>query len=281
MEVRLASFRGFCFGVRHALDLIEAAAKDHGRLATIGPLVHNRQVVERLSELGVRVVGEVNEAEEPVVAISAHGAPPRTGAQVEALGRQVVDGTCPFVRKAQNAARDLAAAGFAVLVLGDPAHREVQGILGWAGGRAQVVASADLLPSECPGKKLGIVAQTTQNESNLQALVRTVVDRWFGDLAELRVINTICDASVRRQQAAEDLAAEVEVMVVIGGRESANTRRLAEVCARTGTPTYQIELAEELLPVWFQGRAVVGVTAGASTPDWVIEQVVERLRTFH
>ncbi len=278
MEVRLATYRGFCFGVRRAQDLIEKAAREHGRVATIGRLVHNRQVVEKLAQLGVRVVDSLDEVAEPVVAVSAHGAPPATAASAEARGVRLIDGTCPFVRKAQLAARDLANAGFAVLIFGDPAHREVVGILGWGGEKARVVAGPDDLPTACPGRKLGIVSQTTQNADNLRQLVDTVMRRWAARLVELRVINTICDASIRRQEAAEALSHEVEAMVVIGGRDSANTRRLSEVCARTGTPTYQVEDVEDLVPEWFTGLRVVGVTAGASTPDWVIERVTTRLR---
>jgi len=278
MEVRLAEHRGFCFGVRRAQHLIEEAAQRHGRVATLGALVHNRQVVERLQERGVRVVASLDEVDEPVVALSAHGAPPETTAEAERRGLRVVDGTCPFVRKAQLAARDLAQAGYAVLIFGDPAHREVIGILGWGGRRASVVAGPDALPAARPGGRIGIVSQTTQNTANLRRLVEAVTARWFGELAELRVINTICDASVRRQEAAEQLAREVEAMVVIGGRESANTKRLSEVCARTGTPTYQVEDVDDLSAAWFAGRRTVGVTAGASTPDWVVTRVTDRLR---
>lgn len=277
MEVRLAEHRGFCFGVRRAQELIEKAAREHGRVATIGRLVHNRQVVERLAAHGVRVVDSLDEVDEPIVAISAHGAPPQTSAEAQRRGLKLIDGTCPFVRKAQLAARDLAKAGFVVLIYGDPAHREVVGILGWGGERARVVASADGLPETCPGRKVGVVSQTTQNLGNLQRLVETVVGRWFADLAELRVLNTICDASVRRQEAAEALARDVDAMVVIGGKESANTRRLSEVCARSGRPTFQVEDAEDLAREWFAGVRTVGVTAGASTPDWVIERVTKRL----
>ncbi len=278
MEVRLATYRGFCFGVRRAQELIEEAAREHGRVATIGRLVHNRQVVEKLAQLGVRVVDGLDEVTEPVAAISAHGAPPATAAAAQERGVRLIDGTCPFVRKAQLAARDLAAAGFAVLIFGDPAHREVVGILGWGGKRAQVVAGPGDLPATCPGRRLGIVSQTTQNADNLRQLVDEVLRRWSARLVELRVINTICDASIRRQEAAEALSRDVEAMVVIGGRDSANTRRLSEVCARTGTPTYQVEDVEDLEPEWFAGLRVVGVTAGASTPDWVIERVTTWLR---
>ena len=152
MEVRLADHRGFCFGVRRAEKLIEKAASTHGRVATLGPLVHNRQVVERLAALGVRVVSEVKEASEPAVAISAHGAPPETATAAAERGLTLLDGTCPFVRKAQVAARDLAVEGYDVLIFGDPEHREVKGILGWGGARAQVVSGPEALPARArPG----------------------------------------------------------------------------------------------------------------------------------
>lgn len=278
MEILIAEHRGFCFGVRRAEALIEKAAREHGAVATLGSLVHNRQVVERLEGMGVRVVGDLEDATEPAVAISAHGAPPETATQAASRGLSLIDGTCPFVRKAQRAARDLSRDGYAVLIFGDPNHREVKGILGWAGSNAQVIASVDDLPADCPGKKIGIVAQTTQNVENLRRLVQAVSDRWLDEVAEVRVVNTICDASIKRQQVAAELARQVDVMVVIGGRESANTARLTEVCARTGTPTYQVETESDLQADWFRDAKSVGITAGASTPDWVIEGVTRFLQ---
>ncbi|MHB1132389.1 MAG: 4-hydroxy-3-methylbut-2-enyl diphosphate reductase [Chloroflexota bacterium] len=280
MEVILAKHMGFCFGVRRAEDMIEEAARRHGTLNTLGPLVHNRQVTERLEGLGVTMARSLSDLDAPIVAVSAHGAPPETFEGIEAQGRQVIDGTCPFVRKAQQTAREMAEAGYAVLIFGDPNHTEVKGILGWAGSRGRVVQSPDDLPVERPCVKIGVVSQTTQNSRNLAELVQAVVVRWFEGAADLRAANTICHASVHRQQAAEDLAARVDAMVVIGGRDSANTARLREVCARTGTPTYQVEDAGELDPEWFVGTRIAGVTAGASTPDWVIAEVTDRLRAM-
>ena len=278
MQVLLAEHMGFCFGVRRALEMIEDEAKKRGSLSTLGPLVHNRQVAERLRGLGVSVAENLDEVEERAVAISAHGAPPEVGQAAERRGLHLLDGTCPFVRKAQEAARDLATSGYAVLVFGDPNHKEVKGILGWAGERASVVQSTEELPRARPGPRIGIVSQTTQNTANLQRLVEAVVPRWFGDITELRVINTICYASIHRQKAAESLARRVQVMIVIGGADSANTARLREVCARTGTPTYQVEDADDLQLEWFVGRQLAGVTAGASTPDWIVDRVTARIR---
>jgi small subunit ribosomal protein S1 len=280
MDVILAEHMGFCFGVRRAQEMIEAAAREHGSVSTLGPLVHNRQVTEQLSQSGVRVARSLDEVTEPVVAVSAHGTAPSTSIEAERRGLHLVDGTCPFVRKAQEAARDLVDAGFAVVLFGDPNHTEVKGILGWCGGKTIVVSEPAGLPARQPGSKIGIVSQTTQNAANLQALVAAVVAKWFPRLTELRVVNTICYASVHRQQAAEDLARTVDAMVVIGGSDSANTARLREVCSRTGTPTFQVEDYEDLRVEWFAGRRVVGVTAGASTPDWVIARVTARIQEF-
>lgn len=278
MEVVLATHLGFCFGVRRALEMIEDEAKVHGSLSTLGPLVHNRQVADHLQAVGVSVARSLDSVEGQVVAISAHGAPPAIAQEAERRGLHLIDGTCPFVRKAQETARDLAKAGSTVLIFGDPNHTEVKGILGWAGDDGLVVSSADNLPFERPGTRIGIVSQTTQNAANLQRLVEAVVARWFGEITELRVVNTICYASIHRQKAAESLAREVEVVVVVGGADSANTARLREVCARTGTPTYQVEDVDDLRPEWFAGRRLAGVTAGASTPDWIIDCVTARMR---
>ncbi len=280
MEVFLAEHMGFCFGVRRAQEMIEAAAGEHGSVSTLGPLVHNRQVTDRLTQSGVKVARSLDDVTEPVVAVSAHGTPPNTVREAERRGLRLIDGTCPFVGKAQEAARDLVNAGFAVVIFGDPNHTEVKGILGWCDGKAIVVPDPDSLPARRPGSKVGVVSQTTQNAANLQALVAAIVTRWLPELAELRVVNTICYASVHRQEAAEALARRVGVMVVIGGADSANTARLREVCARTGTPTFQVEDSDDLRAEWFVGHQTAGVTAGASTPDWVIARVTARIREF-
>jgi len=275
VEVRLAAKAGFCFGVRRAIELaLKTAREERGPIYSLGPLIHNPQVVEFLQERGISVVEDLSGCEAGTLIIRSHGVAPSVLATAEKKGLKVVDATCPFVRRAQQLACDLTREGFQVVVVGDREHPEVQGIVGWTGGRAVVVenaAEAAQLPSFT---QLAVVAQTTQPLDNMQAVVNVLK----GKATTLKVLNTICHAVAERQQAALELARQVDVMIVVGGASSANTRKLTELCRHTGTRTYQIERAEQLDPGWFQGAMIAGLTAGASTPDWIIEEVERRMR---
>jgi len=279
MEIIRARDMGFCFGVRRAVDMMEESARQSGPLTTLGSTVHNRQVVEKLRQKGVEVVAKLDEIEGRPVAITAHGVGPQV---IDALGRldvPVVDTTCPIVTRSQQWAKRLAEEGFAVIVFGDPEHKEVRGVLGWAAGHGIAIADeADLdhLPDDLPSR-IAVLSQTTHTEARFAAFVRHLFETRMERISELRVINTLCNATTSQQAAAQDLARQVDLMIVIGGRESANTRHLAEVCREEGVETHHIETADEIDPVWLQGRQRVGVTAGASTPDFSVDEVVARL----
>lgn len=275
MEIERASEMGFCFGVRRAIELVEKAAGERGPLQTLGALVHNRQVVDRLALCGVSVAASLDELQGNIVAIASHGVGPEGMEQVRIRGFEVIDATCPFVRKAQVVAKRLGKAGFWVLVFGDAAHPEVRGVLGWAGENASAsleVPRLDKLP-----RRLGILCQTTQNQERFAEFVAGVISHKSAKFTELRIFNTICDATSKHQVAALALAGRVDLMLVVGGQDSANTKRLARICADTGVPTYHIEAAAEVDPRWLRGHYRVGVTAGASTPDEVIDEVVRAL----
>lgn len=275
MEIERASEMGFCFGVRRAIELVEKAAGERGPLQTLGALVHNRQVVDRLELCGVSVAASLDELQGNIVAIASHGVGPEGMEQVRIRGFEVIDATCPFVRKAQVVAKRLGKAGFWVLVFGDAAHPEVRGVLGWAGENASAsleVPHLDKLP-----RRLGILCQTTQNQERFAEFVAGVISHKSAKFTELRIFNTICDATSKHQVAALALAGRVDLMFVVGGQDSANTKRLARICADTGVPTYHIEAAAEVDPRWLRGHYRVGVTAGASTPDEVIDEVVRAL----
>lgn len=275
MEIERASEMGFCFGVRRAIELVEKAAGERGPLQTLGALVHNRQVVDRLELCGVSVAASLDELQGNIVAIASHGVGPEGMEQVRIRGFEVIDATCPFVRKAQVVAKRLGKAGFWVLVFGDAAHPEVRGVLGWAGENASAsleVPHLDKLP-----RRLGILCQTTQNQERFAEFVAGVISHKSAKFTELRIFNTICDATSKHQVAALALAGRVDLMLVVGGQDSANTKRLARICADTGVPTYHIEAAAEVDPRWLRGHYRVGVTAGASTPDEVIDEVVRAL----
>jgi 4-hydroxy-3-methylbut-2-enyl diphosphate reductase len=281
MRVIKARELGFCMGVRRAVDMMEAAAGELGPLDSLGSTVHNPQVVEKLRARGVDVIASLEQvdARRPV-AITAHGVGPGVVAELEALGARVVDTTCPIVTRAQQWARKLVDEGFGVIVFGDPDHKEVRGILGWANGRVVTMRSADELDAPLPDwmpSRVGVLSQTTETEGHFSAFVHRLMARHMDRISELRVINTLCNATTSQQAATEELAKDVDLMVVVGGRESANTRHLAEVAREHGCETHHVESAAEIEPAWLAGRETVGVAAGASTPDAVIDEVVARL----
>ena len=289
MEIVLAEEMGFCQGVRRALQMAEKATREGRAVRTLGDIVHNPQVVERLRRLGVEVVGGLDEVGPGEVAmVTAHGAPPQVLAQARARGIPLLDATCALVQRVQRLARGMAEAGYGVVICGDPRHAEVRGILGYAGvgavaGRTldevrAYAADQGLGASWVEHRRLAVLFQTTQREQVYQAFVAELAQEAMARLRELRVLNTVCAAVARREPSARHLASQVQAVVVVGGRHSANTRHLAETCMAMGVPTYHIERAEELRTEWFADVRRVGVTAGTSTPDDTVAEVVERLR---
>ena len=275
MDIIIAENAGFCFGVKRALELATRAAEDGSReVCTLGALIHNPQEVARLEAQGVHRVESLEEVPSGAVILSAHGVDPAVEAEAKVRGLEVIDATCPFVRRAQEHIRTLAAEGYSVVILGDPTHREVAGLAAHAQGEATIVTSVAEAAALPFGSKYGLVVQTTQRPETLREVAGMLAER----SRELRVFNTICEATVNRQESARDLAQRVEVMLVVGGRNSANTARLREICEATGTPTHHIETAAELDPSWFADARRVGITAGASTPDWVVAEVEARVR---
>lgn len=280
MDIILAKEMGFCFGVRRAVDMMEDATGERGQLVSLGTVVHNPQVVSQLKERGLDVIANLEDVSERPVAITAHGVSEATVQQLESKGVPVLDTTCPIVTRAQQWAKRLTEEGFAVVVFGDPNHKETRGVLGWAEGNAYAVPTiGDIasLPDDLPSR-IGVLSQTTETETHFAEFVRTLLEQRMDRISELRVINTLCNATTSQQAAAQELAHQVDVMIVIGGRESANTRHLAEVAREEGVDAYQVESADEIRPEWLAGREKAGVTAGASTPDSAIDAVVARLR---
>jgi small subunit ribosomal protein S1 len=275
MEIFLADKAGFCFGVKRAINTAFKAAGS-GKVYCLGPLIHNPQEVKRLHEAGVKTVGDLSSLTPgDFIIIRSHGVPPMVLAQARDKGLQIIDLTCPFVSKAQRDAESLQKDGYQVIVIGEKKHPEVQSILGYAGDNAVVVETAEDVENQEFQNRLGVVAQTTQSYSNFSEIVLKLLRL----SKELKVFNTICHSTKERQDAARVLAGQVDVMLVVGGRNSANTSRLVSVCKQEGKPTYHIEVADEIRPDWLTGATRVGVTAGASTPDWVLESVLERLKS--
>ncbi len=276
MRVEVARFAGVCYGVERALELAEEAAASGATVHTLGPLIHNPQAVAELKQAGVGVAESLDEVGEGTLVIRSHGVDP---AIIEAAGEkdlEVVDATCPHVSKAHEAARLLKRDGYAVIIVGEADHPEVEGIMAHAGGEAIVVQSAADLPDNLPSRKIGVVVQTTQSAARLREVVDAVVPR----VRELRVFNTVCSATAKRQMSAEELAGTVDVMVIVGGHNSGNTTRLAEICSAVNPRTYHVETADELDLAWFAGAESAGVTAGASTPDKRMRGVIAAIEAL-
>jgi 4-hydroxy-3-methylbut-2-en-1-yl diphosphate reductase len=277
MKVILAKQAGFCFGVKRATLLaFEAAGKDQ-KTCTLGPIIHSPQVVGKLETLGIRAIDSLEGMESGTIIIRSHGVEQKEIAEAKQKNLTIVDATCPFVKKAQDHVKDLSEEGYGVVVVGDAEHPEVQSIVSYGGEKVYVVASGEEVRKLPKMKKIGVVAQTTQSFENLKNVVGECLLRG----GEIRVFNTICDATAVRQEEAKELASQVDCMLVIGGFNSANTRRLLEVCAEIQPHTYHIETAAEINPSWFEGAEKVGVTAGASTPKWVIDEVVNKIEQLN
>lgn len=275
MEIIVAKYAGFCHGVRKAVDIASHAREDSPEEATIlGELIHNRQVIDRLAHVGIHSADTVEDIGAGKVIISSSGAPPGAYEAIQQKGLEVIDATCPDVVLVQNIVKELHEGGYQVVILGDRDHSEVKGVEGYAYGQAKIVSSPEEIDALPFYRKIGAVVQTTQTQKFLSEMVSRLALK----ARELRVYNTICAATVRRQEAALELCNQVNVMVVVGGYHSANTNRLAALCRQKGLPTHHIEQAEELNPHWFNGVNRVGLTAGASTPDWIIDQVQERIK---
>ncbi len=278
MKVKVAAKAGFCFGVKRAVEMARKCLHDRdGPVYTLGPLIHNDQVTGALSIEGIIPVSDVDEITGPgIVIIRSHGVVPEIYHRAEQKGLDLVDATCPFVRKVQQRVHNFVQQDIPVVVVGDPNHPEVQGIIGWSGGRAMVVADAGQAEKLDKFPELGVVAQTTQRQDNFDAVIKVL--RNSG--SRVQVYNTICLATAERQREALELAQQVDAVLVLGGKKSANTAKLAQICHTAGKPVYRVETAEEIDFAWLKGLRTVGVTAGASTPGWIIEEVCCRMMDF-
>jgi 4-hydroxy-3-methylbut-2-enyl diphosphate reductase len=293
-RVVVAQELGYCWGVRRALEIVEAAAEGTGPIAPIGDVIHNPQVVERLRERGVEGAASVAEAAGRGfrrVAITAHGMGPHLAGEAASAGMELIDTTCPLVTKVQRLAQKLVRQGYYLVVYGDSYHPEVRSVIGWAGTSKAVAAKkiADLpwnAPRGATGegivtppRKVAVVSQTTKNVDELMMFAQKLQAMVMPEGGEFRLCNTICEPTSERQNALKRLVEEdqVDLILAIGGRKSSNTARLAEVGASLGVPSYHIERIGDIEDAWLVDAKIVGVTAGASTPDDVIENVVTDL----
>ena len=286
MKVLVADKCGFCFGVEHAIDLAQNLLSDNQNVFCLGPLIHNQQVVDRLVERGLTLVNHLDEIpksnetdkvshdQKPTVLIRSHGARPEVQKEVKARGFELADATCVLVKRAQKLVEQLYQQGYQVVVVGDPDHPETKGVIGYA-PEVTVIAAEDDIEKLPTAGRLAIIAQTTLSAQDFRRLVGLIAVRGFD---ELKVVNTICRETQRRQKSALELCEKVDVMFVLGARHSANTRELAQLCHRKKAQTYHLQNFQEFKPRYIEGKIIAGVTAGASTPDWIIHEFVENLQ---
>ncbi len=270
MKIELAGEAGFCFGVRRAIQMaFDVSAKEEGPIYTLGPIIHNPQMVAELEEKGVRLISCPSEAPPGIVIIRSHGVAPEVIEKVNACGHRIEDATCPFVRRAQDNVQTLRDEGYPIIIVGKRDHAEVEGLLGYAGKNVDVIWDVEDLESVERLQHAGVVAQTTTPFTRFRLLVGGLLEK----IRQLKIYNTICHSTEKRQIQTLELAERADVMIIIGGHNSANTTRLAELCRDLGTTTYHVETADEMRPEWVEGASLVGVSAGASTPDWIIDAV--------
>ena len=286
MEVTVAKSAGFCFGVKRAVDTVYREIESGEKpVYTFGPIIHNEQVVEDLENRGVQVIHSEDELEGlsgGTVVIRSHGVSRDVCEKIEARGMKIVDATCPFVKKIHRIVDEEGRKGRHVVIIGSADHPEVQGIMGWASGPVTVVHTAEEAESFVPenGKPISIVAQTTFNYNKFKDLVEILCKKRYDNnvLNILNILNTICNATEERQREAKNIAGEVDTMLVVGGRHSSNTQKLFEICKKECGNTYYIQTPVDLDSEMFHHSSYVGITAGASTPKKIIEEVQEHVR---
>lgn len=272
MKIVTAKRAGFCFGVKRALDItLDIAKKDKKGVYTLGPLIHNPQVIEKLKNEAIVPIDDIEDKNIKSLIIRTHGIPYYLYDTIRSRGVNVIDATCPFVKKAQQYAQHLKESGYQVVILGDINHPEVRGIMSYAGEDVIVIDNSTVLPRL--KSKVGIVVQTTQPIESLKKLLSNII----AHVKEVKVYNTICSSTALRLKETEDMARVVDAMVVVGGKNSANTTQLTNLCKSLGVRTYHVETASEIDSAWFKDIKKVGITAGASTPHWIISEVEQKV----
>jgi (E)-4-hydroxy-3-methyl-but-2-enyl pyrophosphate reductase len=280
VKIEKADKLGLCFGVRRAIKLLKEAANKYGEIETLGPVAHNRLLVEALADLGIKPINHLDQAQGRILAITTHGTSPAVLSEIRARHIHIIDTTCPIVRKAQNAAKELAEAGFDVIIFGDAEHSEVKGLLGWA--RDKGIAALNMKQIDMSGKspsRLGIISQTTQIQSAFTEFARQLTGMIWPNIEEIHFVNTLCKVTQGQQEAAIRLARRSQLMIVIGGSNSANAGHLFEICSPL-VETHLVETAEEVDNSWLVGKHHIGITAGASTPDEAVEELIAKLKSL-
>ncbi len=274
LKIELASSYGFCFGVKRAIKIAENA----GDAATIGPLIHNNEEINRLAtNFNVKTLNGINELkDEKKAIIRTHGITKSDLAELKKTDIKVIDATCPFVTKPQQICEDMSNAGYDVVIFGDENHPEVKGVKSYASGKVYVVLDESELEGVKFRQKVALVSQTTRKVEKFMQIANYLMLR----VKEVRVFNTICNATFENQEAVKNLAKRADVMIVIGGKNSSNTKQLYLISKNFCEDSYLIESEHEVEKSWFEGKNLCGISAGASTPDWIIQKVVDAIEKF-
>jgi len=274
MEIIITKKAGFCFGVKRAINIAFRIAREKRKgVFTFGPIIHNPQVVEQLAAKGIVPIDDIKARKDiGALIVRTHGIPLHISQKLEKKGCEIIDATCPFVKKAQYYAKLLSEEGYQVVILGEKNHPEVISLMSYAGRNAIVVNAQSPLPRL--KSRIGVVVQTTQP---LDAL-KQVISEATGHAKEIKVYNTICNSTAQRLKETADAASQVDVMFVVGGKNSANTTQLTKLCTSLSVPTYHIETSSEIKKAWLTRANKIGITAGASTPAWIIRDVELRIR---
>ena len=272
MEILKAKVQGFCFGVAITVKKAEEAIATRNDVTTLGHVVHNPQMVESLSSRGLKNAQSIDDVDGGALFVRAHGLPLEVFQKANERGLEVIDATCPMVTKIHVQAEKLKADGYKIIVVGDPNHPEVKGTLSHVPG-AFVIETVEDVAALPRGSRMGVVVQSTYSRERFTDIVKALSEKYY----EVRAVNTICTDTNNRQSEALRLSKEVEVMVVVGGKTSANTKHLAELAETAGAKSHHIEGPEELQAAWFDGVKVAGLMSGASTPGWLVDRVQERM----
>ena len=272
MEIKLAKSYGFCFGVKRAIEIAENSPD----AITMGPLIHNKEEINRLKEnFSVTTANDMSEiGDEKRVIIRTHGITKENLATLKESEKEIIDATCPFVTKPQEIVQKMSSQGYKIIIFGDENHPEVKGVRSYAKNGALVVLDTKELESEILGPKIAIVSQTTRKIAQFQKIVNYLIEK----VSEVRVFNTICNATFENQDAAREIAKESDVVIVIGGKNSSNTKQLLTIAKEFCEDSYLVENESELKSEWFKMKKSCGITAGASTPDWIIQKVTAKIR---
>ncbi len=279
MKIIVAPSAGFCFGVKRAVNMaLEAAeqCKSSEILNTLGPIIHNPQVVKSLEDKGVFSIDDIEKGHFDTILIRSHGVKSETMETLKSKGVKIIDATCPFVKKAQNYINTAALNGYFIIMVGDKNHPEVQSVISFArGDRFLVINKVEDLKKVPLSEKIAVISQTTQDVNFYKNIVGEIKKIAKEDIV---IFETICDATIDKQEESKVLASNVDVMIVVGGYNSANTNKLQNICKEIQPSTYHIETESEIKNEWFSNAKIVGITAGASTPDWIIEKVLKKIQ---